>query len=61
MFVDQSGQRATVKPIMQLALEMERGQARLVPEDQNAPLMDRAMTAIYRMLQRFTARPPKTS
>ncbi|MCY1406917.1 hypothetical protein D9M71_221970 [compost metagenome] len=61
MFVDQSGQRAMVKPIMQLALEMERGLARLVPEDQNAPLMDRAMTAIYRMLQRFTARPPKTS
>ncbi|MOA13354.1 hypothetical protein D3C78_1334030 [compost metagenome] len=61
MFVDHSGQRAAIKPLLQLALEMERGEVRLVAEEQDAPLMDRAMNAIYRMLQRFAGRPPKHS
>ncbi|MEO4047242.1 DUF1631 domain-containing protein [Pseudomonas sp. CAU 1711] len=56
MFVDHSGQRVAVKPIRQLASEMERGQARIVEPERTSPLMDRALHAIYRVLQRFTGR-----
>ncbi|MDH1007844.1 DUF1631 domain-containing protein [Pseudomonas nicosulfuronedens] len=55
MFVDHTGQRVAVKPIVQLAQEMEAGRVRLVPTEQSAPLMDRALSAIYRVLQRFTS------
>lgn len=55
MFVDHTGQRVAVKPIVQLAQEMEAGKVRLVPTEQSAPLMDRALNAIYRVLQRLTA------
>ncbi|MCE4072900.1 MULTISPECIES: DUF1631 domain-containing protein [Pseudomonas] len=55
MFVDHTGQRVAVKPIVQLAQEMEAGKVRLVPTEQSAPLMDRALNAIYRVLQRFTS------
>lgn len=55
MFVDHTGQRVAVKPIVQLAQEMEAGKVRLVPTEQSAPLMDRALSAIYRVLQRLTA------
>jgi hypothetical protein len=60
MFVDQSGQRAAIKPLSQLASEMERGQARILPQEEDAPLVDRALTAIYRVLQRFTGRTAET-
>ena len=56
MFVDHSGQRVAVKPIHQLAGEMEKGLARIVAPERNAPLVDRALSAIYRVLQRFTGR-----
>ena len=56
MFVDQSGQRVAIKPITQLASEMEQGLARIVTPERGAPLVDRALTAIYRVLQRFTGR-----
>lgn len=56
MFVDHSGQRVAVKPIRQLASEMEQGQARIVAPERASPLMDRALNAIYRVLQRFTGR-----
>jgi hypothetical protein len=56
MFVDHSGQRVAVKPIRQLASEMEQGLARIVVPERSAPLVDRALGAIYRVLQRFTGR-----
>lgn len=56
MFVDHGGQRAAIKPLHQLALEMEQGQARILNPERTAPLVDRALTAIYRVLQRFTGR-----
>lgn len=59
MFVDHTGQRVAVKPIVQLAREMEAGKVRLVPTEHAAPLMDRALSAIYRVLQRFTGRAPE--
>ncbi len=59
MFVDHSGQRRAVKPIRQLANEMEHGLARILNPERNAPLVDRALTAIYRVLQRFTGRTPE--
>jgi len=37
MFVDHAGQRVAVKPIGQLAEEMEQGKARLLPRERNAP------------------------
>jgi hypothetical protein len=57
MFVDHSGQRAAIKPLQQLAREMEQGLARIIPPERDAPLVDRALNAIYRVLQRFTGRP----
>ena len=61
MFVDQSGQRAAIKPLAQLASEMEQGLARILSQEDEAPLVDRALTAIYRVLQRFTGRTTKNS
>lgn len=60
MFVDHSGQRVAIKPLAQLASEMEHGLARIVAPDRSAPLVDRALTAIYRVLQRFTGRAAET-
>ncbi len=60
MFVDHSGQRAAIKPLAQLASEMEQGLARIVTAEHDAPLVDRALTAIYRVLQRFTGRTADT-
>ncbi|HUE92902.1 DUF1631 domain-containing protein [Pseudomonas sp.] len=57
MFVDHSGQRAAIKPLQQLAREMEQGLARIIPTERDAPLVDRALNTIYRVLQRFTGRP----
>ena len=59
MFVDHSGQRAAIKPLAQLASEMEQGLARIVPPEHDAPLVDRALNAIYRVLQRFSGRTSK--
>lgn len=56
LFVDHGGQRATIKPLVQLAREMEQGLVRILPPDRAAPLVDRAFAAIYRVLQRFTSR-----
>lgn len=56
MFVDHSGQRVAIKPIRQLASEMEQGLARIVAPERSSPLVDRALGAIYRVLQRFTGR-----
>ncbi|MDZ4191105.1 MAG: DUF1631 domain-containing protein [Pseudomonas sp.] len=56
MFVDHSGQRVAIKPLTLLASEMEKGLARIVTPERAAPLVDRALTAIYRVLQRFTGR-----
>lgn len=56
MFVDHSGQRVAVKPIRQLASEMEQGQVRILAAEHSAPLVDRALSTIYRVLQRFTGR-----
>lgn len=56
MFVDHQGQRVAVKPLTLLASEMEQGLARIVSPERAIPLMDRALTAIYRVLQRFTGR-----
>ncbi|MCO6059484.1 DUF1631 domain-containing protein [Pseudomonas sp. MOB-449] len=56
MFVDHSGQRVAIIPITQLALDMEQGLARLVPPERSTPLVDRALGAIFRVLQRFTGR-----
>jgi hypothetical protein len=57
MFVDHSGQRAAIKPLPQLAREMEQGLARIIPAEREVPLVDRALNAIYRLLQRFNGRP----
>ncbi|MBH3341810.1 DUF1631 domain-containing protein [Pseudomonas mendocina] len=56
MFVDNSGQRVAIKPLTLLASEMEQGLARIVTPERTTPLMDRALNAIYRVLQRFTGR-----
>lgn len=56
MFVDPNGQRAAVKSVSQLAQEMEQGTARLSKPDRAAPVVDRALTAVYRVLQQLTGR-----
>ncbi len=56
MFVDHSGQRVAIKPLTILANEMEQGLVRILQTERGAPLVDRALTAIYRVLQRFTGR-----
>ena len=61
MFVDHSGQRVAIKPITLLASEMEAGLARIIQPEGSAPLMDRALGAIFRVLQRITGRTPAPS
>ena len=56
MFVDHSGQRVAIKPLTLLASEMEQGLARIITPERAGPLVDRALNAIYRVLQRFTGR-----
>ncbi|OEC35579.1 Protein of unknown function [Pseudomonas cuatrocienegasensis] len=60
MFVDHSGQRVAIKPLTLLASEMEQGLARIVVRDRGAPMVDRALNAIYRVLQRVTGRTHET-
>ena len=60
MFVDHTGQRAVIKPLHLLATEMEQGLARIVTAERDAPLVDRALNAIYRVLQRFTGHTSET-
>jgi hypothetical protein len=61
MFVDHSGQRVAIKPITLLASEMEAGLVRILRPETSTPLMDRALGAIYRVLQRITGRTPTPS
>ena len=56
MFVDHSGQRVAIKPITLLASEMEAGLARILRPESGKPLVDRALGAIYRVLQKITGR-----
>jgi len=56
MFVDHSGQRVAIKPITLLASEMEAGLARILRPESDKPLVDRALGAIYRVLQKITGR-----
>ncbi|SDH86085.1 Protein of unknown function [Pseudomonas flavescens] len=60
LFVDLNGQRAAVKSLSQLAREMELGTARLGKADRTAPMVDRALTAVYRVLQQLTGRTAQT-
>ncbi|SHL17110.1 DUF1631 domain-containing protein [Phytopseudomonas punonensis] len=56
MFVDRNGQRAAVKSMDQLVDEMQQGTARLSKPDRSAPMVDRALKAVYRVLQQLTGR-----
>ena len=56
MFVDSQGQRAAMKPLAVLAQEIESGQVRIIAPEHSTPMVDRALNAIYRVLQRFTGR-----
>lgn len=56
MFVDHSGQRVAIKPITLLASEMEAGLVRILRPESGKPLVDRALGAIYRVLQKITGR-----
>ncbi|MBP7188498.1 MAG: DUF1631 domain-containing protein [Thiopseudomonas sp.] len=53
MFVDSSGQRVAIKALTSLAVELERGSARIITETRATPLMDRAFNAIQKIFQRF--------
>ncbi|WP_256663470.1 DUF1631 domain-containing protein [Pseudomonas sp. C27(2019)] len=53
MFVDASGQRVAIKPLTVLAGEIEQGKARIMTRNRTAPLIDRALTAIQKIFQRF--------
>lgn len=53
MFVDNSGQRVAIKALTSLALELEQGSARIITDTRAIPLMDRALNAIQKLLQRF--------
>lgn len=61
MFVDRSGLRVAVKPIDVLAEEIDQGQARILPPRVTAPLVDRALAAIVRVLHRFSGRLPDSA
>ncbi len=54
MFVDASGQRVAIKTLTALALELEQKAARIVMENCATPLIDRALTAIQKILQHFS-------
>lgn len=51
MFVDQLGVKASVVSMQDLADYMLNGKARIVA-DEKKPFVDRAMSAIHRMLDR---------
>ena len=51
MFVDRSGQRVAIKALSTLAVELEQGVARIVTDNRATPFMDRALTAIQKILQ----------
>ncbi|CAE6943621.1 Thymidine phosphorylase [Pseudomonas marincola] len=61
MFVDNSGQRVSIKTLRELAEEVEKGLMRIIPADSASPIMDRALNAIYRIMQRFSGRTTETS
>lgn len=62
MFVDHSGQRVAIKPITVLASELEAGMTRIIRnETTQVPLMDRALGAIYRVLQKITGKTAASS
>jgi hypothetical protein len=61
MFVDRSGLRVSVKPIEVLAEEIDQGLARILPPRAAAPLVDRALAAIVRVLHRFSGRLPDST
>ena len=56
MFVDRNGQRAAVKSVEQLAEELQQGTARRSKPERSAPMVDRALQAVYRVLQQLTGR-----
>ncbi len=56
MFVDRNGQRAAVKSVEQLAEELQQGTARRSKPERAAPMVDRALQAVYRVLQQLTGR-----
>ncbi|KAF1071851.1 MAG: hypothetical protein GAK45_00388 [Pseudomonas citronellolis] len=60
MFVDPQGQRAAMQSLLHLAQEMEEGRLRIVAEQTTAPLVDRALGTIYRMLKRLGGRERST-
>lgn len=53
MFVDSSGQRVAIKALTTLAVELEQGIARIVTDNISIPLIDRALNAIQKILQRL--------
>ena len=57
MFVDRSGQRVAIKALTTLAVELEQEVARIVTDNRATPLMDRALTAIQKILQHFNYKP----
>ena len=57
MFVDSSGQRVAIKALTTLAVELEQGTAKIISDHQSTPLIDRALNAIQKILQRFNYKP----
>lgn len=55
MFVDQSGHRTLVMSREELAQALDNQQASIIEPEQK-PLVDRALTTIYKVLQRITGR-----
>jgi hypothetical protein len=49
-----------IKRLTLLASEREQGLARIIVRDRGAPMVDRALNAIYRVMQRFTGRTHET-
>lgn len=60
MFVDQSGHRTLVMSREELAQALESQQACII-EPERKPLVDRALTTIYKVLQRITGRQAATA
>lgn len=56
MFVDNSGQRFSIKTLRELAEQVDNGEMRLLPADAANPIIDRALNTIYRILHRFSGR-----
>ncbi len=57
MFVDASGQRVAIKPLTQLAIEIEQGRVRIAEKNRTMPLIDRALNAIQKIFQNFQHSP----